>query len=336
VRCSPGGAFPSSPVTISCMRGFYRRIVPLTLGVVFFTSLIGMAPSNASIVSFTGVRPFKLFVPTSYNKINPAPLLLALHGYASSGNQLEKYLNLTAVAQARGVLYVHPDGTADKSGNQFWNATPECCGYAKMKVNDDQYLMDVIDGVSRKYNVDPGRIFIIGHSNGGFMVNHMACAHADRIAAVVNLAGGTYANPSTCQPSAPISILQIWGTSDETYKGNHMLGRVIPGAVKTIATWARLDRCAKKLIKSADKLDLDRKLKGSESSVSVYPACEAGTTVESWTIVGGKHVPAISKTFTSDVVDFLLAHPKRSISDNPSGDTMTALSAANVKVTVKK
>jgi polyhydroxybutyrate depolymerase len=318
------------------MRCFDRRIVLLTVWVILLTSFSGMASSNAAVVSFTGARPFKLFVPTSYNKINPAPLLLALHGYASSGNQLEKYLNLTAVAQARGVLYVHPDGTADKSGNRFWNATPECCGYAKMKVNDDQYLMDIIDGVSRKYNVDPDRIFIIGHSNGGFMVNHMACAHADRIAGVVNLAGGTYANPSTCQPSAPINVLQIWGTSDETYKGNHMLGRVIPGAVKTIADWARLDRCSKKLTKSSNNLDLDRKLKGSESTVSVYPRCEAGTTVESWTIVGGKHVPAISKTFTSDVVDFLLAHPKRSISDNPSGDTTTVLSAANVKVPVKK
>ena len=318
------------------MRGVNTRFVLLTLWVIFFTSLIGMAPSHASIVSFTGMRPFKLFVPTSYNRDNPAPLLLALHGYASSGNKLENYLNLTAVAQARGVLYVHPDGTADKSGNRFWNATPECCGYAKMKVNDDQYLMDIIDSVSRKYSVDPDRIFIIGHSNGGFMVNHMACAHADRIAAVVNLAGGTFANPSTCQPSAPINVLQIWGTSDETYKGNHMLGRVIPGAVKTIAAWARLDRCSKKLTKSADKLDLDRKLKGSESTVSVYPGCEDGTTVESWTIVGGKHVPAISKTFTGAIVDFLLAHPKRSISDNPSSDTTTALSVANVKVTVKK
>jgi polyhydroxybutyrate depolymerase len=163
------------------MRCFDRRIVLLTVWVILLTSFSGMASSNAAVVSFTGARPFKLFVPTSYNKINPAPLLLALHGYASSGNQLEKYLNLTAVAQARGVLYVHPDGTADKSGNRFWNATPECCGYAKMKVNDDQYLMDIIDSVSRKYNVDPDRIFIIGHSNGGFMVNHMACAHADRI-----------------------------------------------------------------------------------------------------------------------------------------------------------
>ena len=295
-----------------------------------------MVSSNAALVSFTGVRPFKLFVPTSYNVDKPAPLLLALHGYSSSGAQLEKYLNLTAVAQARGMLYVHPDGTADKSGNRFWNATPECCDFARKKVDDDQYLMDIIDEVSQEYSVDPERIYIFGHSNGGFMANRMACAHADRIAAVVNLAGGTYVNPSTCKPSAPISILQIWGTSDVTYKGNHILRKAISGAVKIITAWARLDQCSKKVTKSPQTLDLDRKLKGRESTVRDYPGCQAGTTVESWTILGGKHVPAISKSFTGAVVNFLLAHPKKSTSDNSSNDTATALSASYFKDTVKK
>jgi len=294
------------------MRLFDRRIVLVALSAILLTSFLTAAPSTAAVISFSGVRPFKLFVPSTYETATAAPLILALHGYSQSGAKFEKYLNITAVAQARGILYVHPDGTADKAGHQFWNATPACCDFAPKKVNDDAYLMSIIDQVSKKYSVDPNRIYVIGHSNGGFMANHMACAHADRIAAIVDLAGGTYSNPSTCKPASPISVLQIWGTSDVTYKGNHIVGKTISGALQTIASWARLDRCSNKIVKSPEKLDLERKLRGSESTVSQYTGCKTGATVESWTILGGGHVPAISKTFTSDVVDFLLAHPKGS------------------------
>jgi len=318
------------------MKHFDRRIVLLTVSAIFLMSFSAIAPSNAAVVSFGGTRPFKLFVPTSYNKANPAPLILALHGYSRSGNQLEKYLNITAVAQARGILYVHPDGTADKAKNRFWNATPECCDFATKKVNDDAYLMSIIDEVSKKYAVDPARIYIIGHSNGGFMANRMACNHANRIAAVVSLAGGSYIKSSACQATAPISVLQIWGTSDETYKSNHILGRAIPGAVQTTASWAKLDRCSMKVVKLPVRLDLERKLKGEETTISQYQGCPAGTTVELWTIVGGEHVPAISKSFTADVVDFLMAHPKGLVSDNQSNESSTALSAADGKIVGKK
>ena len=39
------------------------------------------------------------------------------------------------------------------------------------------------------YNVDPGRVCLIGHSNGGFMSHRFACDRADLVAAIVSLAG---------------------------------------------------------------------------------------------------------------------------------------------------
>ncbi len=271
---------------------------------------VGTSSSNAAEVSFGGARPFKLFVPSTYNSSFPAPLILALHGYSQTGDKFEKYLNLKAVAEARGILYVHPDGTADKTGTRFWNATPECCDFHSPKVNDDGYLMSIIDEVSKNYAVDLDRIYIIGHSNGGFMANRMACKHADRIAAVVSLAGGSFVQPSMCNPSAPINVLEIWGTKDVTYKGNHMMGKVIPGAAKTAAIWGALNHCSKNVSILPQKLDLDAKLKGSETTQNQYTECANNADVEFWSIVGAGHVPKLSKEFTTDVVDFLLAHPK--------------------------
>ena len=286
-----------------------KRLGPLALA-VFISSILTMAPSSAAQVSFPDARPFKLFVPTNYDPAVPAPLILALHGFGQSSAQFEKYLGLTAIAQSRGILYVHPDGTKDKVGTQFWNATPECCDFQSPKVNDDAYLMSIIDEVSAKYAVDPQRIYILGHSNGGFMANRMACNHADRIAAIVDMAGGSFTKVTQCSPQHPISILEVWGTADETYKGNHILGKPIPGAVKTIATWAGLNQCSAVSEKQVEKIDLDPVIKGRETTVFAYTQCSIGISVELWSIAGANHVPHMSSAFASAMIDFLLAHPK--------------------------
>ena len=65
-------------------------------------------------------------------------------------------------------------------------------------------------------NVDPYRIYVAGHSNGGFMSYRLACTHADRIAAIVSLAGATFDTPADCSPTEPVAVLQIHGTADDT------------------------------------------------------------------------------------------------------------------------
>lgn len=287
-----------------------RKTVFLVVSAVFLAIFAGTPTGNAVEISLGGARPFKLFVPSTYNSSFPAPLIIALHGYSQSGDKFEKYLNLTPVAESRGILYVHPNGTADKTGTRFWNATPECCDIHSPKANDDGYLMSIIDEVSKNYAVDPERIYIIGHSNGGFMANTMACLHADRIAAVVSMAGGGFAKSSMCKPSSPINVLEIWGTKDVTFTGNHMMGKVIPGAVKTAAIWGALDHCSKTVFVLPQRLDLDSKLKGSETTQYQYTECADNADVEFWSIAGAEHVPTLSKNFAADVVDFLLAHPK--------------------------
>ena len=272
--------------------------------------LFGVQTSHATTTSFGGARPFNLFVPSSYNSSTPAALIIALHGFNQDGTKFEKYLDLTPIAEADDILYVHPDGTADTHGVRFWNGTPECCDFQSPKVDDDAYIMSIIDKVSAQYAVDPNRIYIIGHSNGGFMANRLACDHADRIAAVVNIAGGSLVKTSMCKPAAPISVLEIWGSKDVTFKGNHILGKPIPGALKIFSTWGTINRCVGSSQSIPEKLDLDRKISGAETSQTQYLECPSGTAIEFWRISGASHVPNLSKNFTKDVVNFLLAHPK--------------------------
>jgi len=273
-------------------------------------ALMSAGVSNAATVPFHGSRPFNLFVPSTYNSQTPAPLVIGLSGYNQTGAQFEKYLNLTPVAQANGILYVHPDGSRDSHGIRFWNGTPECCNFYSPKVDDVAYIMSIVDAVSAQYAVDPNRIYIIGNSNGGFLANAMACKRADRFAAIVNIAGGSYTATAACKAVAPISVLEIWGTKDETYKINHILGRPIPGAIKIFNMWGVINKCSAPAAVSPKTLDLDAIVPGAETSIEQFQGCPASTAIDFWKIAGANHAPNFSKDFTSQIMGWLLTHAK--------------------------
>jgi polyhydroxybutyrate depolymerase len=273
-------------------------------------------PTTSAVTTTTGdpsaARPYDVFVPSGYDGSVAVPLVVLLHGYTASGAIQESYLQFQPLAEARVFLYVHPDGTTNSVGQKFWNATDACCNLFGSPVDDSAYLAGLIERVQNDYKVDPKRIYIVGHSNGGFMSYRMACDHADRIAAIVSLAGATFADATKCKPSEPVSVLQIHGTVDDTiaYEGGEILGRGYPGAKASVASWATYDGCPSDPTVSDSRLDLEANIVGSETSDSAYSDCAHGSTVELWTIEGGSHVPAISPTFSSQVIDFLLAHPK--------------------------
>ncbi len=265
----------------------------------------------APAVDPTIARPFGVFAPASYTPDTPMPLVVLLHSFGATGAIQEAYFQLQPLAEERGFLYAHPDGTVNTIGRQFWNATDACCGFGA-PVDDSAFLLALIDKVEAEFNVDPKRIYLVGHSNGGFMSHRMACDHADRIAAIVSLAGATFADVEDCDPSEPVSVLQIHGTDDETirYDGGTILGNDHPSAPVTAATWAAYDGCQTTTVDAGGALDLDAFIEGDETSTSVYEGCPSGISVELWTIVGGAHIPVRTADLSIGIVDFLFAHPK--------------------------
>jgi polyhydroxybutyrate depolymerase len=260
-----------------------------------------------------GDRPVTVHVPASYISGTAAPLVILLHGYAASGALQDLYFGMTAVSDARGFLYAFPDGTVDADGKRFWNATDACCDLHGTKVDDATYVSSLITQIQARYSVDPKRIFLVGHSNGGFMSYRMACDHADQVAAIASLAGAMFSNVSKCAPSAPVSILEIHGTADATvlFDGDQVAGQGYPGAKTTVADWVTLDGCSTTPDTSAPPLDLDTRLAGAETTVTRYATgCKPGGHAELWTIAGGSHLPSLTTSFSTSVIDFLFAHPK--------------------------
>lgn len=266
-----------------------------------------------AVAALVRARPYQSIVPPQYDPATPMPLVVVLHGYGANGFVQAGYLGLSALARTRGFLLAYPNGTLDTTGRLFWNATDACCDFARTNVDDVAYITAVIDDMSARYRVDARRVFLVGHSNGGFMAHRMACDRPTRIAAFVSLAGAFTNDPMRCTPSAPVAALQVHGTADDVirYEGGSTVGgpaTMYPSARDTVAAWGRLNRCGA-LAMTSTRLDLETSVMGDETVVSRHESCMGGAA-ELWAIEGGGHLPTLSATWAASIYDWLSAHPR--------------------------
>lgn len=258
-------------------------------------------------------RPYASRVPSTYDGSRALPLVVLLHGYGASGAVQSAYLGFAALYETRGFLLATPDGTLNARSERFWNATNACCDFASQGIDDVAYITAIIDDMSARYRVDPRRVFLVGHSNGGFMSHRYACDRANRVAAIVSLAGAQWSDAARCTPSEPVSVLQVHGVTDNTilFGGGMLAGTAAtayPSARNTVATWATLNRCGA-FADTGMTFDYVTTAPGAETHVGRHGSC-AGGAAELWTMDGTGHIPAFAPAWGEAVVDWLFAHPK--------------------------
>lgn len=258
-------------------------------------------------------------IPASYGPSHPVPLLILLHGYSGDGASIDDYFGMAAAAEQHGFVYATPEGTRDGDGNRFWNATDACCDFDHRDVDDVAYLAGVVEEIQQALTIDPKRIAFAGHSNGGFMSHRMACDRPDLVSAIVSLAGVTYLDPADCKAGEPVSVVQAHGTDDDVilYDGGGPVTpsmQPFPGAETTARTWAANDGCDATPATAPERLDLDAILKDgddpAETTVTTWAGCDAGSSVELWSIEGANHEPRLTPAFAAGLLDFVVDHPK--------------------------
>jgi polyhydroxybutyrate depolymerase len=266
---------------------------------------------TAAEAALVAARPYDLHEPP--HPKDPAPLVVLLHGYGASGATQAAYLKIAPATDAQGMLLAVPDGTLNALQKRFWNATDACCAGRRTNVDDSAYLRAVIADVAAHHAIDPKRIYFVGHSNGGFMSYRMACDHAGVVAAIVSLEAATWADTSRCKPTEAVSVLEIHGTGDQLikYDGGTNIGDRYPGAEETVKTWARSDGCELTPDVPAPAPHAIEADRPPATATAYSKDCRNDTTVELWTQPDGVHIPALDPTFSTQVVAFLLAHPKR-------------------------
>jgi len=75
-------------------------------------------------------------------------------------------------------------------------------------------VLDVVAEVRRAYRIDPGRIYLTGHSMGGYGTWSVAMSHPELFAAIAPVSGG--GNPAGMAKIAKIPELVVHGDDDKT------------------------------------------------------------------------------------------------------------------------
>lgn len=156
-------------------------------------------------------RSFRLYTPNKLQDGKP-PLVINMHGLGSNAFEQEYYSNFAPIADTAGFYVVMPQGTSF-NGTAFWDV-----GFPGAPVvNDVRFIDSLISHLIRSKNVDPGRVYATGMSNGGFMSYLLALKLPDRIAAIASVTGGIVPNVlSMATLKRPVPAMEIHGTADAT------------------------------------------------------------------------------------------------------------------------
>jgi len=120
-------------------------------------------------------------VPASYTGNISVPLLIGVHGMGSTGEWMRDFL--AAEANNRGWLLAAPD----MHGRYYIN-TGE---YALAYLGAQHDIIDTIEYVMSEYQVDPSRLYLLGHSMGGEIATVVAAKYPDVFAAAAEWSGFT-------------------------------------------------------------------------------------------------------------------------------------------------
>jgi predicted esterase len=129
--------------------------------------------------SFDGkLVPYRVYVPTTYDKTKACPMITMLHGAGGDENNfMDRYDGLwPKLAEERGYIIVAVNGRGPVSG------------YAKAN-GAEQDVLDVTSLVQKSYNIDPARIYLAGHSMGSAGTWAIGLEYRDRFAALAPIAG---------------------------------------------------------------------------------------------------------------------------------------------------
>ncbi|MBO9659654.1 MAG: hypothetical protein J7527_12600, partial [Chitinophagaceae bacterium] len=199
-----------------------QSLTVILTAVIFLGNTIAAASQKTiegSIV-FDGLsRSYSVYIPASYVKGQPVPLLFNLHGYGKDKDYQEEYRDFRPVADTAGFIIVHPNGTKERLTQQrFWNFG----SVMGSKVDDLGFLEALVDTLSKKISIDQARVYCTGMSNGTFMAYYLACK-SKRFAAIGGVSGGMSVKMfNDCDATDPVPVIQIHGTKDpiNSYRGN--------------------------------------------------------------------------------------------------------------------
>ena len=249
-------------------------------------------------------RSYTVVTDRPIDATEPAPLIVAVHGFGSSAFEFGSLTGLDEPGAAGDATIVLPDGVGPPP--RTWQTS----GSGK----DAAFIDAMLDQVQSQGCYDLDRVFMTGFSAGSAFTIAYACSHQDRIAAI---ATGAVDFQLGCKE--PMPIIAFHGTADPAVPyddgaiGISLPGVKVRGTELNMGDWAELDGCAAP--PTVTEI-------GSEVTHRMWSGCAPGADVELYSIKGGGHTWAGADpsrgvglttqqvSATKELLHFFAAHPR--------------------------
>ncbi len=231
-----------------------------------------------------------LFVPSQDVLDDDVALVLNLHGGGSSIFEYESFTRMRLSAIENGFAVLSPEGF-----QRTWNAGGCCDPAAEQEIDHVRVLRAMISEAKDTIDIDAGRVYATGHSNGGMMAYRLACEASDVIAAIApvsafqmdeDLAADSPAALYNCNPARQVPVLHLHGLSDNCapFNGGQSAGPEggqRPPVEDAISEWRSRNQCA-------DSSRTDRY--GIGARCQIWDSCSAASEVQLCTINNAGHI----------------------------------------------
>jgi len=253
--------------------------LPVALVLITAVSVSVLNRTNGAIISSGQKREYLLYVPRSYDRAKPTPLVISMHG---AMNWPAFQMNLTQwnkAADEHGFIVVYPAGTGTGLKTWFMDGarTPS-------RMPDVKFISELIDTLEATYNIDPTRIYANGMSNGGGMAFVLSCTLSHRIAAIGAVSAAQSLPWIWCADSTPVPMIAFHGTADPIvpYNGGKVwiAPEPFPSVPAWAANWAQRNRCGPSPVESVVARNVTR---------AEYTNCADDATVVLYAVQGGGH-----------------------------------------------
>jgi len=280
--------------------GWSRMIASMTL----LSAAVAAAPAagegRAIPYDVDGLERIAWIVDGRADTAQPAPLVLALHGYRSpeeaealrAAPQELAWSRLSALAEAEGFVAVFPAAYRGQ-----WSLVPGLKN-ARLDdgtpIDDEGFLLDLVAGLVADGTADPSRLYLVGISDGAIMTHRLICLDDTPFAAAAALIGTAHeSHIADCRPSTPPALMQVHGDNDQVLPYDGWIfrtGREV-SVPEVMDHWRRLHGCSGQGGERLEDIDPDD---GSTVLRLDWTGCDTEPNVRLFKIKGGGHrVPAL-------------------------------------------
>lgn len=244
------------------IRSLRRLAVLVLIAIVGCAAPLRSEPALHELATGT----YRAITPPGWDGRTPLPMVLYLHGYNQSSEDVIGDADLVDAVTGSGALLVAPDGLG-----RTWSHV----GSPSQARDDLAFLHAVVADARSRWPVDGTRIVAAGFSQGGSMVWDLACHAAAGFAAFLPVSGDFWLPyPARCE-TGPVNLRHIHGMNDRTVPmGGRPIrgGRFAQGDIgKSLAILQQTDRCGS---------EADRSEQQGELKCWIWSSCASGKRLE--------------------------------------------------------